>query len=202
MKTNISSKFDEPHNATTTPPVICTNPKSDIWNWILSVKLINGKGQVQDGVNNSNGTCKINPRIWTYNQGVILSGLVNLHKITGDNTYLNHAHSIAEAAINNMVNEKGILYEKRCEPDNCNGDAEQFKGVFMRHLAVLNQYSPKNDYCDFLRLNAQSIWKNAMQNGSVPPGVSWSTFSEKSNAATSSSALDALNAALSCQQKH
>ena len=173
----------------------------DIWNWILSVKLINEKGQVQDGISSGNGVCKINSRIWTYNQGVILSGLVNLHKITGDNTYLNHAHSIAEAAINNMVNEKGILYEKLCEPDNCNGDAEQFKGVFMRHLAVLNQYSQKKEYCDFLRLNAQSIWNNAMQNGSVPPGVSWNTFSEKSNAATSSSALDALNAALSCRQK-
>ena len=174
----------------------------DIWNWILSAKIINEMGQVQDGVNNNNGSCKINPRIWTYNQGVILSGLVNLHKITGDNTYLNHAHSIAEAAINNMATEKGILYENRCEPDNCNGDAEQFKGVFMRHLAVLNQYSQKNEYCGFIKINAQSIWENAMQHGSVSPGVSWSAFSKKSNAATSSSALDALNAALSCQQKH
>jgi hypothetical protein len=94
-----------------------------------------------------------------------------------------------------MVNDNGVLIEINCEPDDCNADAEQFKGIFMRHLAVLNYHSPKMEYAEFLRLNAQSIWENAMQSGSVPPGVSWGSFSEKRNAATASSALDALNAA-------
>jgi hypothetical protein len=94
------------------------------------------------------------------------------------------------------VSDGGILCEINCEPDDCNADAEQFKGIFMRHLALLNQYSPKKEYGEFIALNAQSIWETAMQNGSIPPGVSWSLIPERSNAATASSALDALNAAL------
>jgi len=174
----------------------CLQWSLDIWNWMLEAKLFDEKGQVQDGVGGRRGDCKINTRVWTYNQGVILAGLVFLSEITGDKKYLNHADNIALAAIKNMVNEEGVLFEINCEPDECNGDAEQFKGIFMRHLALLNQYSPKKEYDDFIALNAQSIWENAMQNGSVPPGVSWSLFPEESNAATTSSALDALNAAL------
>jgi predicted alpha-1,6-mannanase (GH76 family) len=173
----------------------CLQWSVDIWNWLLSVNLINEEGLLQDGVGGRRGDCKINPRVWTYNQGVILSGLVFLSEITGDKKYINQADRIAVAAINNLVDDAGVLYEINCEPARCNGDAEQFKGIFMRHLALLHQYSPKKEYGEFIALNAKSIWENAMQNGSMPPGVSWSIFSEKSNAATTSSALDALNAA-------
>ncbi len=174
----------------------CLQWSLDIWNWMLSVELISEEGLVQDGVGGRRGDCRINPRVWTYNQGVILSGLVYLSEITGDKTYINKAHNIALAAIKNMVNDDGVLFEINCEPDECNGDAEQFKGIFMRHLALLNQYSPKKEYGEFIALNAQSIWETAMQNGSIPPGVSWSLIPERSNAATTSSALDAMNAAL------
>ncbi len=174
----------------------CLQWSLDIWNWMNSVDLINEKSLVQDGARGRGGDCKINPRIWTYNQGVILSGLVYLSEITGDEIYLNYADGIALAAITNMVSDGGILCEINCEPDDCNADAEQFKGIFMRHLALLNQYSPKKEYGEFIALNAQSIWETAMQNGSIPPGVSWSLISERSNAATASSALDTMNAAL------
>ena len=174
----------------------CLQWSLDIWNWMLSAELINKKGLVQDGVGGRRDDCGINPRVWTYNQGVILAGLVYLNEITGDKKYINQANIIALAAIKNMVNDNGVLFEINCEPDDCNADAEQFKGIFMRHLALLNQHSPKKEYSEFIAINAQSIWENAMQNGSKPPGVSWSIVPEESNAATVSSALDALNAAL------
>jgi predicted alpha-1,6-mannanase (GH76 family) len=178
----------------------CLKWSLDIWNWILTAGLINDINLVQDGLGKREGKCTLNSRIWTYNQGVILSGLVYLHKISKDPSYLEHAHSIAMATINQMVNNDGVLFEKGCEPAHCNGDADQFKGVFMRHLAVLNQYASRVEYIDFINHNAASIWGNAMQAGSQAPGVSWSIFSEKSTAATVSSALDALNAALSCEK--
>jgi len=178
----------------------CLQWSLDIWNWMLSQKLINENGLVQDGVGSRNGDCSINPRVWTYNQGVILAGLVYLNEITGNRKYLDHADKIALATIKNLVSDTGVLFEKGCEPDNCNADAEQFKGIFMRHLDLLNQYSPKKEYDGFIALNAHSIWENAMQNGSAPPGVSWSSFSEKGNAATVSSALDALNAVLESEK--
>lgn len=182
-----------------TGPVLgksCLQWAIDIWNWMLSQDLINENGLVQDGISNRNGHCHINPRVWTYNQGVILAGLVYVSELTGDKTYLKHAEIIADAAIRNMADEKGVLNEIGCEPDNCNADAEQFKGIFMRHLGLLNQHSHKREYKEFIVINAQSIWENAMLNGTMPPGVSWSSICEKSNAATVSSALDALNAAI------
>ena len=48
-------------------------------------------GQLQDGIGGRRGDCEINPRVWTYNQGVILSGLAYLSEITGDKSYINQA---------------------------------------------------------------------------------------------------------------
>jgi len=165
----------------------------DIWEWINSSQLTNPQGQIRDGIRDD---CSISQNVWTYNQGVLLSGLVYLHKITSYDAYQGYAHSIAEAAIKNMTDESGILVEMLCEPDRCNGDQDQFKGIFMRHLAALHKYDQRILYQDFMLRNATFIWEKAMQNGSLAPGVSWNGTTEKSSAATCSSALDAINAAL------
>lgn len=173
----------------------CLQWAEDIWDWMLLSKLQNEKGLVQDGIRPTEEGCKIAPNVWTYNQGVVLSGLVYLNRISGEEKYLDYAHEIAGATLNHMVDSTGVLYEVRCEPDDCNADAVQFKGIFMRHLAVLNRYAPKAEYKRFMELNAESIWEKAMLQGTKVPGASWSSTSDKYSAATTSSALDALNAA-------
>lgn len=171
----------------------------DIWGWINSSHLANYQGQIQDGIRDD---CSTSHNVWTYNQGVLLSGLVYLHKITSDDSYLAHAHSIASAAIKHMTDGKGILVEVLCEPDHCNADQDQFKGIFIRHLAVLHNYYPRTSYEDFIHRNATFIWEKAMNNGSQMPGVSWNKPTEKSSAATCSSALDAINAAILISNQH
>ena len=174
----------------------CMQWSIDIWQWMMDSNLLNGLGLVQDGIKNTEGSCDPVGSVWTYNQGVVLTGLVNLNRITGDGHYMESAHKIAEATIAHMTTKNGVLKEILCEPDKCNSDAEQFKGIFMRHLSVLNHYSHQKKYAVFLRNNALSIFTNAMEKGKRLPGVSWYLTSEGTNAATTASALDAFNAVL------
>lgn len=90
--------------------------------------MINDNNLINDGLDiNSDGSCTNNhDAVWSYNQGVILGGLVELSKATGDTQYLSEATSIAEAAIE-ALSEDGILHES-CEPNDCGGDGPQFKG--------------------------------------------------------------------------
>jgi hypothetical protein len=69
----------------------------------------------------------------------------------------------------------------------------QFKGIFVRNLAILNAAAPLPGYRAFLRRNAESIWKN--RDAETRFGLVWSGPSEVKNAATQISALDALVAA-------
>lgn len=90
--------------------------------------MINGDNLINDGLDiNPDGSCTNNgDTAWSYNQGVILGGLVELSRATGDSEYLSEAISIAEAAIE-ALSENGILHES-CEPNDCGGDGPQFKG--------------------------------------------------------------------------
>lgn len=172
---------------------------TSIWEWMVDSRLINSNGNIQDGVRFKNGQESITENVWTYNQGVVLTGLVNLYKITGESHYLKSAHDLAKATLRNMTNSNMVLVEKRCEPDSCSSDAKQFKGVFMRHLMYLNENSPKNTYKKFMLKNTSAIWDKSMAGGAKAPGVVWDMPSE-ANAATVSSALDAFNATLSLKQ--
>jgi predicted alpha-1,6-mannanase (GH76 family) len=160
------------------------------------VELFSEYGLLQDGIRNRDGICEVKSNVYTYNQGVVLTGLVNLYHITGEEHYMQRAHKLAQSAIQHMVTEQGVLKEVSCEPERCKSDAEQFKGIFIRHLNVLNHYSPQKEYTAFIEKNVNSIYRDAMNKGEVLPGVPWNMTSEKRSAATTSSALDAFNAIL------
>lgn len=94
--------------------------------------MINANNLINDGLDiNSDGSCTNNgDTVWSYNQGVILGGLVELSRATGNSEYLSEATSIAEAAIE-ALSEDGILHES-CEPNDCGADGSQFKGEPIR----------------------------------------------------------------------
>ncbi|PQE07432.1 glycoside hydrolase family 76 protein [Rutstroemia sp. NJR-2017a BBW] len=79
-----------------------------------------------DGISVS--TCTNNHHtVYTYNQGIILSGLVELTWSTKDASYTTLATQIADSVIANLTTN-GILVEKACEPGKCDNNAAQFKG--------------------------------------------------------------------------
>jgi len=84
------------------------------WAWFAASGMINSEGLVNDGlVQNADGTCANNGApTYTYNQGVILGGLVELHRATGNTSYLQTAERIAGAVLASPVlTQDGVLTE-------------------------------------------------------------------------------------------
>lgn len=172
------------------------------WEWFRASGLINASGLVNDGLTPA---CANNGGItWTYNQGVILGGLAAMYEITGNRAYLTHGESIADAALLHLTSPQsastpGILTEP-CERTTagCNGDASQFKGIFVRYLYDFYLQSRRPAYSAFILRNARSIWEND-KNSDSEFGLHWAGPFDRADASRQSSALDALNAALALQ---
>lgn len=157
------------------------------WAWFDASGMINASSLVNDGLTSA---CKNNDaQTWTYNQGVIVGGLVDLSKATNDPALLTRAEAIADAAIGKLVDDVGALREP-CEP-SCGGDAPQFKGIFMRHLDALERATHEPRYQRFLTTNADWIW-NAARDANDDVGLAWSQRFDAVDGARESSALDAL----------
>ena len=162
------------------------------WTWFNTSGMINSQNLVNDGLNTPTNCTNNGQTTWTYNQGVILGGLVDLYKSTNDATYLSKAQTIADAAIAHLATTAGVLKE----PCNCaGGDVPQFKGIFMRNLVYLHETQNKASYLNFITKNADSIWLND-RNASNQFGMLWEGPLDTVNAANQSSAQDALNAAI------
>lgn len=164
------------------------------WRWFSASGLIGPAGLVNDGLTagcaNNGGTT------WTYNQGVIIGGLVVLHEITGDGSYLGQAEAIAAAALRELTVPPGILTEpgerRTAARDR---DRPQFKGVFVRNLYELYRHRPRAAYRDFILVNASSLWHSS-RNGRDQIGLCWAGPFDRADAVRQGSALDALNAAV------
>ncbi|WP_436761348.1 glycoside hydrolase family 76 protein [Streptosporangium sp. V21-05] len=159
------------------------------WNWFKGTVLISGN-LVRDGLNV--GGCGLSSATYTYNQGVILRGLVELSKATGDTSLLNTAKSIATAATQRF-SRNGVLFEG-CEP-NCTGDGQSFKGIFIRYLRELATATRTTEYDGFITTTANSILANntnsAGQQGNsfVGPFALWTYNTQASAAAALVAAL-------------
>ncbi|KAI0014449.1 glycoside hydrolase family 76 protein [Xylariaceae sp. FL0662B] len=160
------------------------------WNWFKNSGLINKDNLINDGLTDD---CKNNGmQTWTYNQGVILGGLVELYKATGNRALLDQATTIATAAISKLSKD-GILFEG-CEP-NCGSDGSQFKGIFMRNLGYLQRAAPMDAIKNFLLTNADTIWAKNRNQDNNELGGTWNGPFTDATAGTQSSALDVLVAA-------
>ncbi len=162
------------------------------WDWFQRTGMINAHYNINNGIDlvtcrNDNGT------VWSYNQGVILGGLLELQRAAADKNYLVIAERIALAGIQFLGDSNGILHDP-CEPD-CGADGPQFKGIFMRNLQKLQLAVPNNQVKTFIEKNANSIWLNDRASGNEL-GLVWSGPFMDATASTQSSAADALVAAL------
>jgi predicted alpha-1,6-mannanase (GH76 family) len=169
------------------------------WEWFHASGMIGPQGLINDGLT---AQCENNGKpTYTYNQGVILSGLGDLFEITGDNSYLRQGESIADAALRELTstpesNRPGILTDPgEASMTGRHGDGSQFKGVFIRHLCDLCARSNRQEYREFIIGNARCIW-NHDRNSRNQFGDCWSGPFDIADASRQTSALDALNAAV------
>ncbi|MDE1176870.1 MAG: glycoside hydrolase family 76 protein [Edaphobacter sp.] len=162
------------------------------WQWFKGSGMINDDHLINDGlkIDEVKGICSNNQQtVWSYNQGVVLGGLAELSKQTGNPGALDAAKSIADAALTHLADKDGVLHDP-CEP-NCGGDGIQFKGIFVRNLSALNAVAPDSQYAKAFTVNAEAIWqKNRTPQNTF--GTVWSGPVTTPDAGTQSSALDVL----------
>ena len=163
------------------------------WIWFEASTMINAKNLINDGLTISKGpakSCTNNGKtIWTYNQGVVLGGLVELSKAKRDPELKLTAQKIATAAIAQLTDGNGILHDP-CEP-RCGADGAQFKGVLVRNLVLLDTAIPRTAYESFVDRNADALWKDA-RGPDFQLAEDWSGPFDSASAASQASALDAL----------
>jgi predicted alpha-1,6-mannanase (GH76 family) len=160
------------------------------WAWFKGTGMLTAKNQVVDTLADLTSCAPTGP-IFTYNQGVLLGGLVDLAASTGDATLLAQASAIAHATMTLMADAKGILVEAPCGGDIC----VQFKGVYMRNLAHLYRAQPLPEYRTYMRLQSDNLW-NVERTAQNEFGYPWDQPFDKATASRQSSALDALVAAV------
>jgi hypothetical protein len=167
--------------------------------WFLRSGMINSEWLINDGLNpdcSNNGATT-----WTYNQGVVLSGLGLMYVQTLNKTYMTVAENVIDAVIKKLTSQSQILIEP-CESSSCSTDGQQFKGIFMRHLKyfvdAVGLDLPENSrdqYNNFLLNNALSIYQHA-QNATSNPfkfGYRWSGPVTEITSISQTAAIDVFN---------
>jgi len=195
------------------------------WKWFSSphpdgVAMINEASLVNDSPNNR-GMNDNTESIWSYNQGVILSGLSDLTGLTGDGTYLSWAAKIADTFIKTPLyvvprstkrpasppSQSGVIDGILHEYNDCHengGPLSQgaepgigttiFKGIFVRNLAKLHAKTGKASYGQFILANARSALSHT--NSAHQFGCNWSAPVDAADFVRQTAGLDLVNAAL------
>lgn len=160
------------------------------WTWFRNSGMINGEQLINDGLNDA---CGNNGQpTWTYNQGVILGGLTELYRATGDSGLLSTARTLADASSVRLQSD-GVLREPG-EGDNCTGDGPSFKGAYVRGLGKLNRQLPDHPYATAINRWANSAY-DRNRNALDQYGPHWNGGSGTTDYGCQQSALDLLNAA-------
>ncbi|GAB1201145.1 hypothetical protein APSETT444_010532 [Aspergillus pseudonomiae] len=127
------------------------------WTWFKDSGMINVNNTINDGLSSD---CKNNGgTIWSYNQAVVLGGLAELDRAVSNESYVDAAAKLAKASIAYLADENDIIHES-CEPDSCDSNETQFKGIFIRNLKLLHSVAPDDAYVKIINASATSIWKN------------------------------------------
>lgn len=166
------------------------------WTWFKSSGMISSENLINDGLNTT--TCKPAGLRYTYNQGVVLGGLVELYKATNDPTVLESARTLADASTTSTdMNRNGILdaATENSYSTTCGGDGSAFNGAYMRGLGMLNAQLTDHPYSTYLVNNMNAAYTNA-RDSAGHYGNYWGGPYAGTNSSCQQSALDLMNAAL------
>lgn len=166
------------------------------WSWFQGSGMINADGLVNDGLTNA---CTNNGQtVWSYNQGMLIGGGLELWRATGDPAILASVRRLADAAIgpNGLVTD-GILSESCDVSDQtCDDNGKQFKGIFTRYWTDLVDTTHDRRYATFIDRQANGVWEND-RDAAGRLGTRWSGATSDSHPnvfdwRTQASALSAL----------
>jgi hypothetical protein len=165
VSSSVGMYLYSPGDSIGSPPVAAHDPKYlsaaiDAYQWLSTIGFTNSQGLYVDGFHitgyqnaSDPGTGNCDQRdesVYTYNQGVVLSGLRGLWDATGDEFYLDDGHTL----VNNVIaatgwisstqqnttwsglGSNGILQEVCDVTSSCSQDGQNFKGVFFSHFTA------------------------------------------------------------------
>lgn len=164
------------------------------WSWFAASGMINSAHLINDGLDLS--TCRNNGQpVYTYNQGVVLGGLAELYRATGDTGLLDQARRLADASTTDpTLNPGGVLADPG-EPQSDGGaDGPSFKGAYVRGLAALNAALADHPYTAYLTRQADTAHTHD-RDTLDRYGYHWAGPLDSADAARQQSALDLMNAA-------
>ncbi|MGW0966440.1 glycoside hydrolase family 76 protein [Streptomyces sp. NPDC002516] len=127
------------------------------WNWFLGSGLVDSSGLVNDGL--TSGCANNGQTVWSYNQGMAIGAAVEIWRATGGAAALATGRRLADAALASpALVDAGILTESCDAPtSDCDDNAEQFKGVFMRSLQDLDSVTG-GSHLAFATAQADRVW--------------------------------------------
>ena len=165
----------------------------DTWRWFRDSGMINDRHLVNDGLDDS---CANNHQTaWSYNQGVVVGGLVDLAQATGDRSYVRQATVLADASTaSGSLHVDGVLTEP-CEQSDCGSDAPTFKGVYVRNLGELARVTSSARYRAYLSRHAVCARDRDRTSGDRY-GLHWAGPAGPVTGSTQQSAVDLMVAAL------
>ncbi|MGW2278245.1 glycoside hydrolase family 76 protein [Streptomyces sp. NPDC001770] len=177
------------HNRISGDTVYLGRAKAE-WSWFQGSGMINGDHMINDGLTDA---CANNGQpTWTYNQGVVLGGLTELYRATGDSALLTTARTLAGASTVRLQTD-GVLREPG-EGDDCTGDGPSFKGAYVRGLGRLDTQLSDHPYAATLDRWAEAAYAKD-RNALDQYGPHWNGGSGSSDYGCQQSVLDLLNAA-------
>jgi len=163
------------------------------WAWFSGTGMLTRSGLVIDGLNQCRPV--LSSPTWTYNQGVLIGGLIALNGITHHLGLLAIARRVAGAVIRSpALSPHGVLREPCETASSCDADETLFKGIFIRNLSKLDSRVDGAPYRAFLRRNARSVWDRDRRADEF--GLSWSGPFDRADTARQAAALDALTAGI------
>lgn len=113
-------------------------------------------GKVYDCVNLEGHVSKWSS---TYNQGTFIGASMALYEYTGEERYLKNAEAAASYVKNEMY-RGGVMNNE--EPGN---DLPGFKGILARYIRRFADKTGREEYRDWLRLNADAAYANRNAEG-------------------------------------
>ncbi|KAL8688877.1 MAG: hypothetical protein Q9218_005319 [Villophora microphyllina] len=160
--------------STKVPPAKAHDPQYlenavEAYQWLKTSGMTNRKGLYVDGFhitgwrggnNGSVGTGKCDLRdekVYTYNQGVVLSGLRGLWEATGSMAYLEDGHQLIRNVIAatgwdtrgtrwrwqwSGLGRNGVIEEACDSTGTCSQNGHAFKGIFFHHLTLFCSQLP------------------------------------------------------------
>lgn len=143
------------------------------WNWLSTSELRNSQGLFADGLHNCTG---VQVDVWTYNQGVILSGLAGLTEYTGSDSFIEEGHQLIQSVMRWLTSSDQILRELCDEYGECNQDQQTFKGIFFHHMARFCKHANCSRYREFVEHNAEAAWKTRLGSSNGLIGDNWAAW--------------------------